>query len=729
MKFKKGMLKSVIALIMALALSVSVFAATHYVSTSEELEEAFATDTDAEVRVIMQGNITLANQLEAKKGQTYIIDGEAYVLSDVSLIGEGVVEINSDVAGTDGDALKTWDSVDVTVNGDIEAPDGDGVDAKDNSKVTVNGNIKADYDGVDANDNSTVTVNGNVTAHDDGILAEDNSTVKVNGNVSGDNYGINGNDDSNVEVTGNVDGKYAGIDAEDNAKVSVKGDVSGRDGELENGYSSADGGDGVRAADNAQVSVDGNVKGGNGTATDEELASSDGYADGGNGVSAAGNGQIEVTGDVTGGNAAGTYGYGGNGVMASEKSDVSVGGNVKGGDVIGNPDTKSNGTDRANEPCGAGAGVYKDYESNVTVGGDVTGGDVNTDGGYGGHGVVIVILTPIGQKEGPVAYDNNEDQDDEEYVPIAGNLTVLGTIKGGAAKNSTATPGDGIHYCISNVRSRDNITGDIKLTEDVFDNGYFDGLVNYFNNIYAVIDRVLGDSDEANELVAEMNEAFYGILEDVIDYLGLDADCTFDELQKALNNATDEQLAYIKELTFTRLDGFSDSILAGISEKLSVPTATVWKISDENGGKLVSNELGDDVAAMLLAENTEYIIRTEKSENGTVSVDKETAMEGETVTITVTPDDGYKVKAVYLSGSELKAENGVYSFVVGAGGGYTVSAEFEKIADDAVDGKDEKSSSGIKTGDEAFTALYVVLAVIALGGGVTAVLKKKGSAK
>lgn len=50
--------------------------------------------------------------------------------------------------------------------------------------------------------------------------------------------------------------------------------------------------------------------------------------------------------------------------------------------------------------------------------------------------------------------------------------------------------------------------------------------------------------------------------------------------------------------------------------------------------------------------------------NGTAEADKASAKAGETVTIDVTPAEGYTVDAVMVNGTALEAKDGVYSFVV-----------------------------------------------------------------
>ena len=63
--------------------------------------------------------------------------------------------------------------------------------------------------------------------------------------------------------------------------------------------------------------------------------------------------------------------------------------------------------------------------------------------------------------------------------------------------------------------------------------------------------------------------------------------------------------------------------------------------------------------------------------NGSIVADKTMAKEGETVTLTVTPNSGYLIKSVFMNGATVETVNGVYSFVMPSEE-VTVSAEFAK---------------------------------------------------
>ena len=66
------------------------------------------------------------------------------------------------------------------------------------------------------------------------------------------------------------------------------------------------------------------------------------------------------------------------------------------------------------------------------------------------------------------------------------------------------------------------------------------------------------------------------------------------------------------------------------------------------------------------AAPTTYAVTTATTENGTVAVDKETASEGETVTITTTPDAGYEVATVKAGDAEVTGADNTYKFTMPA---------------------------------------------------------------
>ena len=93
----------------------------------------------------------------------------------------------------------------------------------------------------------------------------------------------------------------------------------------------------------------------------------------------------------------------------------------------------------------------------------------------------------------------------------------------------------------------------------------------------------------------------------------------------------------------------------------------VYKVTMVEGGLFVSAKF---VRSFAVASDSAVV-------NGTVVADKAMVKEGETVTLTVTPNSGYQIKSVLMNGATVEAVDGVYSFVMPSEK-VTVSAEFAK---------------------------------------------------
>lgn len=106
------------------------------------------------------------------------------------------------------------------------------------------------------------------------------------------------------------------------------------------------------------------------------------------------------------------------------------------------------------------------------------------------------------------------------------------------------------------------------------------------------------------------------------------------------------------------------------------------KISTVSGGTVVIKQLmliNEGIQEVTLPAPGAYLVTCAESENGTVTADwankKYRTPVGETVTLTVTPAEGYKVGTVTVNEVALEAVEGVYSFVMPAQE-VTVSATF-----------------------------------------------------
>ena len=129
----------------------------------------------------------------------------------------------------------------------------------------------------------------------------------------------------------------------------------------------------------------------------------------------------------------------------------------------------------------------------------------------------------------------------------------------------------------------------------------------------------------------------------------------------------------------------------------------------------------DDAALSFTATFVKRITVTiETAENGTVTADKQTGTAGDTITLTVTPAEGYEIEYVKVNGKAIEAENGVYRFV--AEDDSTVNAAFklkQTAPVDPVEPKPEKKGCN-SSGEGLIAALTAAIAVAA----VTVAVKK-----
>ena len=95
----------------------------------------------------------------------------------------------------------------------------------------------------------------------------------------------------------------------------------------------------------------------------------------------------------------------------------------------------------------------------------------------------------------------------------------------------------------------------------------------------------------------------------------------------------------------------------------------------------------DNVEISATFKMTDYTITIEPAENGTVTADKQTANMGETVTLTITPNEGYELDEIHMMNGTNQvavtpAEDGKYTFVMPAGN--VVISTLFKMVDYAV---------------------------------------------
>ncbi|MBC8529183.1 LPXTG cell wall anchor domain-containing protein [Christensenellaceae bacterium NSJ-44] len=694
---KRGkLLALLVALVLLVLMPTTAFAATHEnVDTWEKLQAAFA-DTDADVTIILTGDITALSDLEAKLGQTFVINGQAYTLKDVSLYGAGSVEINAALSNENNDdALKAGGQVQVTVNGDVTS----------------------DYDGISANGEAGVTVNGNITVEEDGIEARESSNVTVNGNIAGESDGVRAFDESTVNVTGDVTGKEdQGIEAEGTAEVTVSGNVTGS----------------VEASGESTVHVTGDVTGTSGDPDEVDMTDPTDYSDGSTGVYAEGSAQVTVDGNVTGGDAFGTYGYAGDGVEARDESNVTVGGNVTGGNVTADPSVEAAQPSPAPSAAPsadaeeyyynsiAGDGVVMDATANVTVGGDVTGGATNGDHGQAGEGVVILSLNKnyvSGDGQGP-------DNVQEEAQP--GKLVVYGTVSGGNALADNGQDGAGIYWDDYYDGYGGPISGapdDFHLPTEIPENIPVGLVVTVIGDIFENYYYSYGFTFE------QYDSAFSAFEKDVLLPLinaatGGQAD-NLDDALDAVENLDAEAAAALNLQLVNAYNEHLDNVASKqIGDNMVLPEVTVWQV--KSGGEqapLFDSSFTDEMTDLLGAD-TNYIVRVADCENGQLIADKATAKAGETVTLIPKANDGYVLDQVLVNGVALEAVDGVYSFIMPEGGGIEVSAIF--VAEAPAEAPTNTAGSP-KTGDGFQAAL--LLGLMAVSAAAILVVRRKAQAK
>ena len=706
MKAKKIII-CITAVFLALSLTIGAFAAVHNdIDTADKFVTAFSTDTDPEVIINLTGDIDgLLASLSANEGQTYIINGKDYVIKDLAIdYGSGTVSINADLASDHYNGLSVGGSVNVTVTGDISSKESNGVSAYGDAVVTVNGNVSALSEDVDVDgnpvtsgktgiltvENASVTVTGNVEANGDGIKAGDNSVVTVNKDVDANGKGIDSDDSAYVTVGGDVTAMENGINSGGNSYVEVKGNVTSTDSE------------GINAYGESTVDVGGSVTGASGNPDAVNMDDPGSYSDGSAAVNAWENATVTVGGDVTGGDAYGNWGEGGPGISAEDTSTVVVGGNVSGGNVTANDNLPDSSISYG------GDGIIMDSTATVSVGGDVMGGDTNGTYGIGGNGVYIRLVPLHSEEEGE---EGEEGEGGDTAEP--GLLYVNGTVSAGNSSTSKISV-SGIYYG----------TGYLELpSPDMFkfsEDAYFPSVNNLLNNlsmrlegVYSVLTGVSGMSeDEANEIIdAEVDEIMQ-LLAEIIGEDNPEMENLDEETVKEVNSAI---IASFNNFVSLQL---GNAYLTYVNDMLCVPDAIIWKVEgNDNSIEAVGSDLGTTVAAAL-NEMHNYLVRIAETNGGTISSSMPYANPGETVTLTAKPDNGYVLSSVSLNGQALKAENGVYSFVMPEYGGVLVSAVFTA------------SKASPKTGDDSMSLLWGVMALMGMGGiSVLAIELKKSKAK
>ena len=132
------------------------------------------------------------------------------------------------------------------------------------------------------------------------------------------------------------------------------------------------------------------------------------------------------------------------------------------------------------------------------------------------------------------------------------------------------------------------------------------------------------------------------------------------------------------------------SATSGETVKITATAADTYELSalnvtDENGNKIPVTDgsftmpEGNVVVSATFASIFHNICIAQDIENGTVSVDKESAAQGETITVTAEPDEGYLLNSIHVTdadGNEITVTENTFTMPKAH---VTVSATFASI--------------------------------------------------
>ncbi len=130
-------------------------------------------------------------------------------------------------------------------------------------------------------------------------------------------------------------------------------------------------------------------------------------------------------------------------------------------------------------------------------------------------------------------------------------------------------------------------------------------------------------------------------------------------------------------LTITPNEGYEFDQLRVLDGETQVDVTTTTE------GKYTFVMPAGNVVISTLFKMVDYAVTIQPAENGTVTADKQTANMGETVTLTITPDEGYEFDQLHVLNGTTQvavtlAEEGKYAFVMPAGN-VKVQATFKAI--------------------------------------------------
>lgn len=512
----------------------------------------------------------------------------------------------------------------------------------DGETVEKTGDITVkDDNGVTAINHSKVTVNGNVTVEGENpAVLNSMSDIKVTGNVkiddqkpsNGEKFASFVNQNGNTEIGGNVESGASGVYVE-NGSTSVNGKITA----TQNGVYVA-----KYNANNTDNKQDANVSVGNGITVTEgfkyEHSIQANAVDIRKGTS-EGKVNVQLKGDINAtakaNNDVGNKYY--DDIISNGVRIYNLSGNAK-VDIDGSIKVKAERDKLYNDT--RAEGIYISSYFNENSSGDHTQKtDVTMKGNIDATADRYSSGIHLGTSQGTtnVKLDGN-------ITSIADDGIGIGVDLRGGQKNS-----------VSNVI----INGDVKGSRAGLRISDFDGKANVVVNgtlsgqkAILLIKETITDKEENGEVVT--NKYGYERESDITVW-------SMDSTQKNLVSAVE----YIEDNT-------------------------------KENPKDRYKELGDVKTAEEVLKNINYIIRTDKVDNGTIKLSNtrlisgfDTARETEEIIINVQASDGYKVDSVKNGDAVLKRNaDGTYTLTVPRGGGVQLSAVLSAIQ------KSQSSSSG-----------------------------------
>ena len=555
----------------------------------------------------------------------------------------------------------------------------------DGAAHTVEGNVENTDSSMTAvsaeGDGTSVTVNGSVESAGAGVSASAGGSATVGESVKADTMGASASGNSSVSVGGDVEATITGVTVSDNSTASVGGSIS----------TETIGGVALNVSGGSSANVTGNViSGGDGLilASDHSTVEVGGYAQGHMGVDASDNSSISIGGSV---NSAGSVNAGGNSTI-TVGGDVNYTGNYSAMKSVNATDGSTvNITGSVNAP--QALGINAGSGSTVTV-----GNDVKTDGKAveASGGSTVTIGGNVEEANGSA--DNAVSVFDGSSVTISGNVTFDNTVGIHSRDKSTVTVSG-------------NVTGDAEMGALYSESG---GVIIVEGNV----------TDTTGPAVALHDDSKVTVKGDASgEGEGIRISVSGNSGSGSSNSSSNGAVVVLGTVT---ADAGSDSYCINVTgdaltqEEVmqALPTIIVGELSSANEqfvnytNHSNNNELDTEAVAQAIAEQILYYIEVQDTENGSIKIDSGTSkVEGydvahanDTVTVTVTADQGYEIQTVNGGkATAVKNTDGSWSITVPKTGGVSISAimaAIKQVEDET------NSGGGSGDGNDAGSSVY-----------------------